>query len=77
MELDATLRDGTGYCVGSQGKEVLTYEQVEHDVSDDDIEGAKVNEGASIVAAVRFPVAMFVRSAEWRLHLGNEADKQT
>lgn len=56
---------------------MLTYEQVEHDVSDDDIEGAKVNEGASIVAAVRFPVAMFVRSAEWRLHLGNEANKQT
>lgn len=56
---------------------MLTYEQVEHDVSDDDIKGAKVNKGASVVAAVCFPVAMFVRSAEWRLHLGNEADKQT
>lgn len=56
---------------------MLTYEQVEHDVSNDDIEGAKVNEGASIVSAVRLPVAMFVRGAEWRLHLGDKADKQT
>lgn len=56
---------------------MLTYEQVEHDVSNDDIERAKVNEGASIVSTVCLPVAMFVRSAEWWLHLGNKADKQT
>jgi len=56
---------------------VLTYEQVEHDVSNDDIKRAKVNKGASIVSTVRLPVTMFVRGAEWRLHLGNKADKQT
>lgn len=61
----------TGNWVG--GEVERTHEQVEHDVGDDDVEGAEVNEGASIVAAVRLPVAMLVRRAERRLHLGTQS----
>lgn len=56
---------------------MLTHKQVEHDVSDDDIKGAEVDEGAGVIAAVRLPVTMFVWGAERRLHLGITADKQT
>lgn len=47
----------------------LTYEQVEHDVGYDDVKWAEVDECSSIVATVRFPVSMFVWSAERSLHL--------
>lgn len=56
---------------------MLTHEQVEHDVSDDDIKGAEVDEGAGVIAAVRLPITMFVWGAERRLHLGSHGDKQT
>lgn len=55
-----------------EAKDLLTYEQVEHDVSDDDIEGAEVNEGSSVVATVCLPVAMFVWGAERWLHLSQQ-----
>lgn len=47
----------------------LTYKQVEHNVSYDDIEGAEVNERSSIVATVCLPVSMFVGGAEGGLDL--------
>ena len=47
-----------------------THKQVEHNIRYDDIEGAEVDEGAGVVAAVRLPVSMHVWSAEGGLHLG-------
>ena len=47
-----------------------THKQVEHNIRYDDIEGAEVDESASVVAAVRLPVSMHVWGAERGLHLG-------
>lgn len=54
------------------GEMERTNKQVQHDVGDDDVEGAEVDKGAGIVATVCLPVAMLVWCAEWRLYLHNE-----
>lgn len=46
-----------------------TYEQVEHDVGDDDVEGAEVDQRSSVVPTVRLPVPVFVRGTERSLNL--------
>lgn len=54
---------------GTKQTNALTNKKVEHDVGYDDVEGAEVDEGAGIVAAVSLPIAVLIRSAEWSLHL--------
>lgn len=53
----------------------LTNEQVQHDVGDDDVERAEVDEGAGVVATIRLPVAVLVWCAERRLYLQNQSGK--
>lgn len=59
------------------GEMERTNEQVQHDVCDDDVERAKVDKGAGVVATVRLPVAMLVWCAERRLYLQDQSGKNT
>lgn len=56
-------------------RRTLTYEKVEHNVGYNDIERAEVDKRSSVVATVGLPVAMFIRGAEWGLHLRTEKSK--
>lgn len=47
----------------------LTYKQIQHDVGDDDIEGAEVHQCPRVIATVCGPVCKFIWSAKWRLNL--------
>lgn len=57
------------------GEMERTDEQVQHDVGDDDVERAKVDKRAGIVATVRLPVAVLVWCAERSLYLQNQSSK--
>lgn len=59
------------------GEMERTNEQIQHDVGDDDVEGAEVDKGTGVVATVCLPVAMLVWRAEWRLYLHNESSTHT